>query len=125
MKVTSHAILFCLMMSVFCGVAEAERLENKLSTMMIKEFSVEEAKSKDVFELVRQKSKEADPEGKGVNFVFRDMPDGNAVITIKLVDVPLIKVIEYICIASKLKYKVDSYAVVISKDTKDDKKPAK
>ncbi|HCE45942.1 MAG TPA: hypothetical protein DET40_20545 [Lentisphaeria bacterium] len=125
MKTTAHVIFVCVMMAVFCTIAEAQSLENRLNRIMIKEISVEEGKSRDVFELVRQKSKEADPEGKGVNFVFQDMPEGNAEVTIKLVDVPLIKVIEYICIASKLKYRIDTHAVIISKDRKDEKKPAK
>ncbi len=125
MKIIAHAILFCLSMSVCCTVAKAESLENKLNRIIIKEISFEDTKTKDVFEAVRIKSKEADPEGKGVNFVFQDMPEGGGEITIKLIDVPLIKVIEYICIASKMKYKIDTHAVIISKDRKDEKKPEK
>jgi len=122
MKTVLLGILFCCICSF---ASAAETLENKLNKIVIKEFACEEAQAKDVFELVRQKSKEADPEGKGINFVFQDYPEGGAIVTISLNDIPLGKLIEYICISSKLKYKVDTHAVIIYKDKKEEKKPAK
>jgi len=108
---------------MFCGTACAQSLENKLNRIIIKKIDVEEAKIKDLFEMIREKSKEADPEGKGVNFVFQDVPDG--AVTISLSDVPLSKVIEYVCLAAKLKFKVDTHAVIISKDKTPEKKSGK
>lgn len=116
----SIAAGLCLM---FCGAAGAQSLENRLNRIMIKKIEVEEAKIKDVFELIRERSKEADPEGKGVNFVFQDVPDG--AVTISLTDVPLSKVIEYVCLAAKLKFKIDTHAVIISKDKTPEKKSEK
>lgn len=108
----------------FCWTAVAQSLENKLSKIIIKKLDVEDAKIKDVFELIRQKSREADPEGKGVNFVFQDIPDSGTV-TVNLLDIPLNKLIEYVCISANLKFKIDTHAVIISRNKAPEKKSDK
>ena len=88
-------------------------LYRKLQSIIIKKVEFEDAKPLAVFKFLRIRSKELDPTGKGVNFVFKDLREHKTLVTVKLNNIPLSEVIKYVCLTGNLNYKIDAYAVVI------------
>ncbi len=84
-------------------------------TVLFQNATVDEA-----IEFIRIKSKdldtsESDPTRKGISVILRsgDAP-ASAKISLDLKDVPMSEALRYICDLAQMKYKVESYAVVIS-----------
>ena len=88
-------------------------LWNKLYSIKIDHIEFMEAEPETVFKLLRVRSKELDPEGKGINFVLKGLQDHKTNVTLKLDNLPLAEVIKYVCLSGNLDYKVDDYAVII------------
>lgn len=97
-------------------------LENKLKSIVIDKIDFDKADVGEVLSFLQKKSKELDPEHKGVNFVIlvsnddANSPAGKTVrrqISMKLENVPLAKVLLYIMNQTNLKYTVEDYAVCV------------
>jgi hypothetical protein len=88
-------------------------LWKKLNSIIIDKVEFEDEKPIAIFKLLRIRSKELDPTGKGVNFVFKGLNEHKSLVTLKLSNIPLAEVIKYVCLSGNLMYKVDTYAVVI------------
>jgi hypothetical protein len=101
-------------------------LTHKLKSIKIGKIDFEEAKPLAVFKYLRIRSKALDPEGKGVNFVFKHLSKNKTLISLQMENVPLYSVIKYACMAANLEFKVEEYAVIIqpkrAKKTKSTKK---
>lgn len=92
-----------------------EPCAQKLQKIIVDKVVFDETDVIDAFEFLRKYSKEKDPEGKGINIVLRELKKGENKITLELSDIPASELIRYICIAAKLDYKVEQFAVIISK----------
>ena len=88
-------------------------LQKRLDTIMIDNVEFEDANPLTVFKALRKKSKELDPDGKGVNFIFKDLDKSKKLVTLILSDASLAYVIKSICLSADLEYTVDEYAVII------------
>ena len=116
--------------------SEYDRLVEKLKTIIIDKISFEDVSVATAFRYLRQCSKEKDPDKVGVNFVLRgkinettggeeEAPanqNNNAAaadtevgtLNMMLDNIPLERVIRYICQQANLKYRIDDNAVVIA-----------
>ena len=88
-------------------------LQKRLDTIMIDNVEFEDEKPLTVFKTLRKKSKELDPDGKGVNFILKDLDKSKKLVTLILSDASLAYVIKSVCLSADLDYTVDEYAVII------------
>ena len=95
------------------GYLPPSPLWKKLKSIIIDKIEFEDASPLEVFKYLRVRAKALDPEGKGVNFVFKGLQKNKSLITIKLTDIPLSDAVKYVCLTGKLAYKVDTFAVII------------
>lgn len=102
----------------WAGLAAAATVESRADRILIRAIDVENMPPREVFELLKEHSKAADPEGKGLNMLFRLTPNGvrileRATVTLKLNDVPLSAVVRYLCQATGLFYSYDGNALMV------------
>lgn len=107
-----------LLLGLCAGLAGAATVEGRASQIRIRSIDVEEASPREVFEFLREQSKAADPEGKGLNFIYRFTPAGRKIfdggaVTVKLNDVPLSAVVHDVCLATGLLYSYDENALLV------------
>ena len=88
-------------------------LWKKLNSIIIDQVEFEDSEPINILKFLRQRSKDLDPEKKGVNFVFKDLEQHKTLVTLKLSNLPLSEVIKYVCLSGDLIYKVEDFAVVI------------
>lgn len=116
MKIGIGLLLCLLTVPVFAkpkGYLPASPLWKKLNSIVIEHIEFEDSDTQTVFKLLQVRSKDLDPEGKGINFVCKGLKDHKTLVTLKLDNLPLAEVIKYVCLAGDLIYKVDDYAVVV------------
>lgn len=97
-------------------------MEAKAETIVIPHLEVDDVTVEDVFALLRSRSKDLDPDHRGVNFVFKFSAAGRKIftertLTLKLDRIPLSDVIRYTCMASGLRYLFEDNAVIIYDST--------
>lgn len=93
-----------------------------LRSIVIKHIELEDVTPSAVFKLLRMESKNADPKGKGVNFIITGGVDKTGQrVTLTMDDVPLAYLIRYVCMAAGLDYVAEKYAVVIKPKQKKNK----
>ena len=90
-----------------------KRLEQKLNTIKLDKIEFDDEDVLTVFKYIRLIAKQADPAGKGVNFVFKDLDKSKKRITIILENVPVLYAVKSICETAGLTYRIDDYAVFI------------
>jgi hypothetical protein len=105
---------------VFCSiVGTAGTVEGRAARILIRTIDFEDAAPQEVFEFLKEQSKAADPEGKGLNMLFRLTPAGRRIfeqgsVTLKLNNVPLNAVVRYLCQATGLYCSYDENALMVS-----------
>ena len=92
-----------------------EPCAEKLNKIIIEKVVFDETDVVDAFDLLRKISKEKDSNGKGINIVLRELKRGENSITLELSDIPAGDLIRYICMSANLEYKVEQFAVIISR----------
>jgi hypothetical protein len=100
------------------GLLAGDTVESRAARILIPAIDVEDASPRAVFEFLKEQSKAADPEGKGLNMLFRFAPAGQKIfdegtITLKLNNVPLSDVVRYVCLATGLLYSYDANALMV------------
>lgn len=116
-------------------------IQQKLNNIIIPVVDFEDYTVQEALDLLRLRAREADPDRKGINFIIRDPGVGGDSIggadaeadldagaigavsapsigtlkinELKLNDVPLGVVLQYICDKTRLRYKLDSHSVII------------
>ena len=94
-------------------VQGTERIVSKLNSIIITDIEFHEATVAEVVNFLKQKCKEVDPDGQGINFVMKDGGNADARITLSFPSIPLYEAIRYITSLANLKIKIDPYAVSI------------
>jgi vancomycin resistance protein YoaR len=95
----------------------ARELKRKLSQLIVPEVNFRDVEPKDVFEFLRKESKKLTPDKSEVNFAWLVPADEKLPrVTLSLRKVPFLDVVRYTAEAAKLRYRVDSHAVVIYKE---------
>ncbi len=89
-----------------------EAITQKLRTLMFPKVEFAGATLDEVTELLRVRSRDLDPQGKGVNFVLSVPPESrNKPISLNLFNVPMEEVLRYVSEMCGVTYKVDDHAV--------------
>lgn len=116
------ALIFCLATALlaceFRTASAQEPCAEKLRKVVFEKIQFDETDVVEAFEFIRKKSKEDDPDGKGLNIVLKGIKKGESAITLELDDIPAGDLVRYICIAANLEFKVETYAVIISRKEK-------
>lgn len=94
--------------------SNVENIDKKLKTTILPQVSFDQASILDVIDFLNVRSRELDPEKKGINFVSRLTPDSlGSDVTLNLQNVPIEDVIRYATRLANLKYQVDEFSVSI------------
>lgn len=107
-----------LLLALCAGLAVAGTVESRAAKIIVRAIDVEDTSPREVFEFLKEQSVAADPEGKGLNMLFRFTPAGQKIfdegsVTLKLNDVPLNAVVRYVCLATGLLYSYDGNALMV------------
>jgi hypothetical protein len=92
------------------------RLNKKLKSIIIPEIEFKEASLESVIAFFVQRSRELDPEKRGINFVLSSKMSSiaqSSKITLSLRKIPLSEALRYSLMQIKAEYRIDSFAVVI------------
>ncbi len=90
----------------------------KLRKLILEKVQFDEVDIVEALEFVRKKSKEIDPSGKGVNIIIKELKKGDFKVTLELNDIPVGDLVRYICMSADLDFKIETYAIIISKKKK-------
>lgn len=92
-----------------------DSIVDKLRNYRMPKVEFQQATIVEILELLRLRSRDLDPQGKGVDFVL-NVPDDSRQrqITLTLTDVPLEEVLRYVCEAASVTYRIEEHAVMIS-----------
>ena len=87
-------------------------LREKLATLIVPELAMDDMPVMEVFQALRQQSKDLDPARQGVNLLVQCAKgEPQQKISVSLTNVPLGEAIRYVCMASGLSYRIDPAAV--------------
>ncbi len=115
-------LIFCLATALltceFRMASAQEPCTEKLRKVVFEKIQFDETDVVEAFGFIRKKSKEDDPDGKGLNIVLKGIKKGESAITLELDDIPAGDLVRYICIAANLEFKVETYAIIISRKEK-------
>lgn len=90
-----------------------EAITQKLRTLIFPKVDFAGATLDEVAELLRVRSRDLDPQGKGVGFVMNVPPESrDKPISLNLFNVPMEEVLRYVSEMSGVTYKVDDHAVI-------------
>jgi hypothetical protein len=89
----------------------AVALALKLHSMVVDKIDFDQLDVAGALQVLREKSKELDPEKKGINFVPSSNFDGPRSVTMKLEGVPMDAVLDLIGQQTGVKFLVEGYAV--------------
>lgn len=91
----------------------SESIREKLRTLILPQVEFSGVTLDEVVELLRVRSHDLDPEGKGVSFVISVPPESRGkAISLNLTSVPLEEVLRYVGEMCGVTYKVDDHAVI-------------
>jgi hypothetical protein len=115
-SIARFSCLLVLVMGLSIARAETAALARKL---LVREFRAEKATPAEVFQRLRDLSKELDPAHQGLNFFLQTTPGGKdimqqPVITIDMRNIPLDRLVGYICLSAGLHYRFAEEAVIIA-----------
>jgi len=110
--------LVWVLLSLAGSLASAATVERRAARIMIHAVDVEEVSPKEVFQLLQDQAKKADPDGRGINMLFRFSPAGQKIfsdskLTLKMNNVPLTELVRYVCLVSGLRYSYDQNALMV------------
>ena len=91
----------------------SESITQKLRSIIFPRVDFSGATLEEVVELLRVRSRDLDPQGKGVSFVVSVPPEASSkLISLNLSSVPMEEVLRYVSEMSGVTYKVDEHAVI-------------
>jgi hypothetical protein len=90
-------------------------LQQKLAQIVVPKLTFEETDIETVLAYLRQRSKELDVDGEGVNFLLHLEGSDVPRVTVDFDNIPLGEVVRYISQGAGLQYRVDGHAVVFGK----------
>ena len=91
----------------------SEAITQKLRTLIFPKVDFAGATLDEVVELLRVRSRDLDPQGKGISFVISAPPESrNKPVSLNLSNVPMEEVLRYVSEMCDVTYKVDEHAVI-------------
>ena len=125
---TQISLILLLSFSLMAADDPFSSARYKLATLKIKSIELNDTKLSDAIAIIKDLSKKADPEGKGVNISFIAPKDDKGktldpvIGDISLTDIPLKDVLRYVCEATGMSYRAERSSVMIfPKNTAGDK----
>ena len=98
---------------------ERASIYKKLQDISYPGADFEDESVSDVFAQIQRRSRELDPEKKGISIYYPQFKD-DKFVTLKMGALPIGELIRYVCMYAGLKYKITHQGVVIGDDTLDD-----
>ena len=98
---------------------EKATVYKKLQDIIYPGADFEDENVQDVFSQIQRRSRELDPEGKGIAFSYPAFKE-DKFVTLKMGKLPIGELIRYVCMYTGLKYKVTHHGVVIGDSDLDD-----
>ncbi len=90
----------------------SDRITQKLRTMIFPKVEFDAATLAEVVELLRVRSRDLDPEGRGISFVLSVPPEArDKQVSLNLLNVPMEELLRYVSEMCGVAYKVDEHAV--------------
>ncbi len=90
-----------------------DSITQKLRTLIMPQVELAGVTLEEATELLRVRSRDLDPEGRGVSFIINVPPEArNKPISLTLFNVPLEEVLRYVSEGAGVNYKVDEHAVI-------------
>lgn len=91
----------------------SERITQKLRTLIFPKVEFDGATLDEVVELLRVRSRDLDPEGKGISFVVSAPSESRSKpVSLNLLNVPMEELLRYVSEMCGVAYKVDEHAVI-------------
>jgi len=91
----------------------SDRITQKLRTIIFPKVEFDGATLDEVVELLRVRSRDLDPEGRGISFVISVPPDSRSKpVSLNLLNVPMEELLRYVSEMCGVAYKVDDHAVI-------------
>ena len=97
--------------------AQEKSMQAKLQRIVFDHLEFEEVSLPTVIAHLKNRSKELDPDGRGINFLLlppKDKAEEIPTVTMVVDDIPLDELIRYICLAVDYQYKIERHAVIIA-----------
>ncbi|HEY1049862.1 MAG TPA: tetratricopeptide repeat protein, partial [Prosthecobacter sp.] len=92
-----------------------ESIVQKLRTLKVPQIELSGVTLEEATELLKVRSRDLDPEGRGVSFIINVPPEArNKPISLTLFNVPLEEVLRYVSETAGVTYKVDEHAVIFT-----------
>ena len=109
-----RSALFGARVATLAGqLSGSESITQKLHTLIFPKVEFEGATLDEVVELLRVRSHDLDPQGKGISFVISVPPEArNKPVSLNLRNVPLDELLRYVGDMCGVTYKVDEHAVI-------------
>ena len=98
---------------------ERASVYRKLQDIIYPGADFEDENVTDVFSQIQRRSRELDPEGKGIAFSYPAFKE-DKFVTLKMGKLPIGELIRYVCMYAGLKYKITHHGVVIGDSDLDD-----
>lgn len=96
------------------------QMYEKLQSIIIPEVDFGGVNISSIVRQLNKRSRECDPEGKGINLIYSPSDDDMQEVTLQFSNLPVGEIIRYLCQYAKLKYKVEDKAVTIGSKGIDD-----
>lgn len=96
------------------------QMYEKLQSIIIPEVDFGGVNISSIVRQLNKRSRECDPEGKGINLIYSPSDDDMQEVTLQFTNLPIGEIIRYLCQYAKLKYKVEDKAVTIGSKGIDD-----
>ena len=101
------------------ATTERASIYKKLQDISYPGADFEDESVSDVFAQIQRRSRELDPEKKGISIYYPQFKD-DKFVTLKMGALPIGELIRYVCMYAGLKYKITHQGIVIGDDTLDD-----
>ncbi len=95
--------------------SDDDSIRARLTSIIIPDVEFENTPLRDALRFLSQRSKQLDRSGKGVDIIVSADTDNasNLAVTLRLRDVPLGAVLDYVTQSVRMKYRIDQYAVTV------------
>ncbi len=98
--------------SLISAASNREKITQKLRTLMVPKVEFSGASFEEVIEFLRVRSRDLDPEGRGIDFVLGLPPETSSrPIDLSLTNIPLEELVRYTAEKAGATYKVEEFAV--------------
>jgi hypothetical protein len=93
--------------------AQLDEIKKRLDEIVLKEVNFSNAELDTVVEFLSQESQKADPLGRGVNFLLRELRPNHVIRSLQLRNIKLMDVLKVVCDLTDMRFVIEPKAIVI------------